>query len=281
MIAKTCKTLGGLALISALAVTGASALAASSPGPIAPSHDTATLLKEAVAGNWRSAANKARDPYRHPVGTLAFFGIEPDMTVVELEPAGGWYTEILAPLLYAHGHLVEAASPPRGNRPDRFEQKLKADPAVYGHVTKVIPFAPPAQVNLGPDGSADMVLTFRNTHDWMNHSPATLASVFKAAYAVLKPGGVFGVVEHRAKPFANAAESSKQLHRLPEDYLIELGLKSGFRLAGVSEINANPKDPEDINVHRLPPDLVGPASEHAKMKAIGESDRMTLRFVKP
>jgi predicted methyltransferase len=98
---------------------------------------------------------------------------------------------------------------------------------------------------------------------------------------VLKPGGVFGVTDHRAKPFADASESSKQLHRIPEDYMVEAGLRVGFRLAGVSENNANPKDPEDVNVHRLPPDLAGPDSEHAKMKAIGESDRMTLKFVKP
>lgn len=273
------RALTSCVLIGALAATGAS-IAASSSGPIAPG-STATMLKEAVAGKWRSAANKARDQYRHPIETLEFFGIKPDMTVIELAPGGGWYTEILAPFLYAHGHLIEATPPPRGNGPGKFEQKLKADPAVYGHIEKVIPFAPPAQVNLGPDNSADMVLTFRNLHDWMNNSPETLDKVFKAAYAVLKPGGVFGVTEHRAKPFADAAVSSKQLHRLPEDYVIELGLKTGFRLAGVSEINSNPKDPEDINVHRLPPDLVGPDSEHAKMKAIGESDRMTLKFVKP
>jgi predicted methyltransferase len=144
-----------------------------------------------------------------------------------------------------------------------------------------VPFAPPLQVNLGASNSADMVLTFRNTHDWLNHSPATLAAVFKSVFDVLKPGGVFGVVEHRAKPFSDATESAKKLHRLPEDYLIALGLKSGFRLEGVSQINANPNDPEDINVHRLPPDLAGPESEHAKLKQVGESDRMTLRFVKP
>lgn len=257
------------------------AATANATGPIAPSGDSATLLKEAVAGSWRSQANTARDQYRHPIETLEFFGIKPGMAVVELAPGGGWYTEILAPFLYANGHLIEAASPPRGNGPSKFEQKLKADPKVYGHIAKVIPFSPPDKVNLGAPGSADMVLTFRNTHDWMNNSPETLAKVFKAAFDVLKPGGVFGVTEHRAKPFANAQESSKNLHRLPEDYLIELGLKSGFRLAGVSEINRNPKDPEDVNVHRLPPDLSGPDAEHAKMKAIGESDRMTLKFVKP
>ncbi|TAN04127.1 MAG: methyltransferase domain-containing protein [Rhodanobacteraceae bacterium] len=285
MNAKTGKVLGGVALVCALTMGGV-AFAASSTGPIA-SGDTASMLQEAVNGSWRSPANKARDKYRHPIKTLEFFGIKPDMTVIELAPGGGWYTEILAPFLYAQGHLVEAAAPTDSHgkfmarMADAYAAKLKADPAVFGHIEKVIPFAPPAQVNLGPDNSADMVVTFRNLHDWMNNSPATLDKVFKAAFAVLKPGGVFGVTEHRALPFANAVESSKKLHRLPEDYVIELGLKTGFRLAGVSEVNANPRDPMNINVHRLPPDLVGPESEHAKMKAIGESDVMTLKFVKP
>ena len=269
------------ALFACTALLAGAAFAATDSGPINASGDTNAMLKQAVAGSWRSDANKARDQYRHPVQTLEFFGIKPDMTVIELDPGGGWYTEILAPFLYAHGQLIEAAPPPRADRPNRLEQKLKGDSRVYGHVTKVIAFSPPKQVDLGPDNSADMVLTFRNAHDWLNDSPQTLDAVFKAAYKVLKPGGVFGFTDHRAKPFAGALQSSKQLHRIPEDYIIETGLRNGFRLAGASEINANPKDPEDINVHHLPPDLAGPDSEHAKMKAIGESDRMTLKFVKP
>jgi predicted methyltransferase len=196
------------------------------------------------------------------------------MTVIELAPGGGWYTEILAPFLNESGHLIEAASP-------KFEQKIQANPAVFGHIVKVIPFSPPLKAALGEANSTDMVLTFRSAHDWLNDSPATLNAVFKAAFDVLKPGGTFGVVEHRAKPFADAVQSSKLLHRIPEDYLIALGLDAGFRLHGVSEINANPQDPETVNVHRLRPDLVGPKSERARMEAIGESDRMTLRFEKP
>ena len=242
----------------------------------APNQATTAPLQQAVNSSARSAANKARDRYRHPLETLQFFAIRPDMTVVELAPGGGWYTEILAPYLHDHGHLVEATSPSSA----RFAAKLKAAPALYGHVASV-PFDPPGQTRLGTNNSADMVLSFRNTHDWLNDSSAELAAVFKAAFDVLKPGGVFGLTEHRAKPFADAAQSSKALHRLPEDYLIDLALKTGFRLDGASEINANPNDPEDINVHRLPPNLAGPDSEHAKMQAIGESDRMTLRFVKP
>jgi predicted methyltransferase len=279
MFQRTCSKVVAFAFAGTLCAGGIAHAADS--GPIAPSGDTPTVLKEAIAGSWRSDANKARDKYRHPSETLTFFGIKPDMTVIELDPGGGWYTEILAPFLYANGHLIEAASPPRNGGPSKFEQKLKGDPKVYGHVAKVITFSPPQQVSLGADNSADMVLTFRNAHDWLNDSPATLDAVFKAAYKVLKPGGVLGFTDHRAKPFADAVQSSKALHRIPEDYMIEVGLRNGFRLAGASEINANPNDPEDINIHRLPPDLSGPEAEHAKMKAIGESDRMTLKFVKP
>jgi predicted methyltransferase len=242
--------------------------------PLATPDATTALLRNAVNGSWRSPAHKVRDQYRHPVETLQFFGIKPDMVVMELQPGGGWYTEILAPLLSGHGHLLEASSP-------AVAAKLKLASAAYGRIEKFVPFAPPEGVQLGADNSVDMVLTFRNTHDWLNNNPDTLAAVLQSVFRVLKPGGVFGLTEHRAKPFADAAESSKDLHRVPEDYLIALALKTGFHLTGVSEVNANPKDPEDVNVHRLPPDLAGEDSEHDAMKAIGESDRMTLRFVKP
>ena len=247
--------------------------------PAIPAHAADALLQHAVDGSWRSAAHKARDRYRHPAQTLEFFGLRPDMTVIELAPGGGWYTEILAPVLHDRGHLIEAA-PPSGRTAAAFQSKLKSDPALYGNV-KTIPFAPPGQVKLGPPNSADMVLTFRNLHDWLNNNPATLAAIFQAAYQVLKPGGVFGITEHRARPYENAVEVSHALHRIPEDYVIQLGLKTGFQLAAASEINANPQDAESVNVHRLPPDLAGPPDEHAKMRAIGESDRMTLEFVKP
>lgn len=266
-------------LVALIPLCAAPALAATAGG-------SGALLQQAVNGSWRSAAHKARDPYRHPVQTLEFFGLRPDMTVIELEPGGGWYTEILAPVLHDHGQLIEAAPPTTGggsfmhHMATAFDAKLHADPTRYGNI-KMVAFAPPDQVTLGAPGSADMVLTFRNAHDWLDQDPATLAAVFRAAYQVLKPGGVFGITEHRAQPFANAIDSSRDLHRIPEDYMIEVGLQAGFQLAGASEVNANPKDPETFNVHRLPPDLAGPPAEHAKMQAIGESDRMTLKFVKP
>ncbi|MGH8273211.1 MAG: class I SAM-dependent methyltransferase [Gammaproteobacteria bacterium] len=253
-------------------------------GPIPTTGSTTAQLQAAVNGHWRSAAHKARDKYRHPVKTLEFFGIRPNMTVIELDAGGGWYTEILAPFLYAHGHLIEPTVPASASKyalrsAKKFNAKLKADPAVYGHVERGLPFAPPSKVKLGPDNSADMVLTFRNVHDFLNAK--ALAPIFKAAYDVLKPGGVFGITDHRARANANAVVVAHKFHRITEDYVINAGLKAGFRLAGVSEINANPKDPENISVFRLPPTLHDPSSERAKMKAIGESDVMTIKFVKP
>jgi len=270
MFCRTCKS---LFLLPALFLFVSVVHAAHTQSP--PAADIS--LQQAVNGSWRSEANKARDVYRHPVETLQFFGIQPGMTVIELSPGGGWYTEILAPYLAAHGRLMTPAPP----MAEKFNAKLKGNPAVFGHIAKVIPFAPPDQVNLGASQSADMVLTFRNTHDWLINSPETLAAVFKASFDVLKPGGVLGIEEQRAKPFLGGQATAGALHRISEDYMISQAIKAGFRLADVSQINANPNDPEDINVHRLPPDLSGPESEHAGMKAIGESDRMTLKFVKP
>ncbi|MGH8127078.1 MAG: class I SAM-dependent methyltransferase [Gammaproteobacteria bacterium] len=248
---------------------------------MAPANPT---LQQAVNGSWRTPAYVKRDKYRHPVQVLEFFGIKPDMTVVELEPAGGWWTEFLAPYLKADGHLIEAVPPANAHSRSRtrFEAKLKAKPQLYSKVT-LVNFAPPKVVDLGPPNSADMVLTFRNLHDWVNEDNGAGKAVFAAAFKVLKPGGVFGFTDHRALPFANARQSSKALHRLTEDFVIQMGLDAGFQLAGVSQINANPKDPMTINVHSLPPDLDhgDTAAQKKKYMAIGESDVMTLKFVKP
>jgi predicted methyltransferase len=256
-------------ILALFAATASLCMSAALPDPDTSGADA--LLHQAVAGSWRSDAHKARDPYRHPIETLEFFGLQPDMTVVELAPGGGWFTEILAPVLKDHGHLIEAT----GKTTGKFADMLQANKAAFGDV-RLVEFSPPAKTDLGAPGSADMVLTFRNTHDWLNDSEAELDSVFDAAFKVLKAGGVLGIEEHRARPYMDAKISSDSLHRIPEDYMIQMGLKHGFQLAGVSEINANPKDDESVNVHTLPPDGTDP-----KLKAIGESDRMTLRFVKP
>ena len=246
-------------------------LCAAASGAIAA--DVDTLLHQATAGSWRSDAHKARDQYRHPIETLEFFGLEPDMTVVELAPGGGWYTEILAPVLKDQGHLFEATGKTTGTYADM----LQAHKAEFGDV-KLEEFSVPKQVNLGPDGSADMVLTFRNLHDWLIDSPESMEAVFQAAYKVLKPGGVLGIEEHRARPYMDGSIAAKSLHRIPEDYVIAAGIKAGFLLAGASEANANPKDDETVNIHRLLPDWDG---QDPTLKTIGESDRMTLKFVKP
>lgn len=269
-------------LTLALAGTLLAATAAMAAGP---NPNKGMTLAQAVNGSWRTPAFVKRDKYRHPLKALEFFGLKPDMTVVELEPAGGWWTEILAPYLKAKGQLIEAIPPTSSSgfmmkMRSHFLQKLKASPELYGRV-KTVPFAPPKVVKLGPPDSVDMVLTFRNLHDW--EMAGGLKQVFKAAYKVLKPGGVFGVVSHRALPYMNPEKSAHEYHRMPEDFVIQLGLDTGFRLGAVSEINANPKDPLTINVHSLPPDLDhgDTAAQKKKYKKIGESDRMTLRFVKP
>jgi predicted methyltransferase len=256
-----------LALSAALCSIGMLATqAASVPDVDAPLH-------QAVAGSWRSDAHKARDQYRHPIETLEFFGLRPDMTVVELAPGGGWYTEILAPVLKDHGHLIEAT----GKTTGKYADMLQANKAEFGDV-KLVGFSLPKDVDLGADGSADMVVTFRNLHDWLNDDASEMDAVFQAAFKVLKPGGVLGIEEHRARPYMDAELASKSLHRIPEDYIINAGLKAGFVLGGISEINANPADDESVNVHRLMPDLAG---NDAALKTIGESDRMTVKFVKP
>ncbi|HEU5397815.1 MAG TPA: hypothetical protein VFV77_00930, partial [Gammaproteobacteria bacterium] len=165
------------------------ALAFAAPAFSADDGGIDAALNQALQGSWREPANAARDKYRHPKETLEFFGLKPDMTVVQLWPGTGWYTEILAPVLKDHGQLVDAPVPARGESESgntvRYLAKLKADPAVYGKV-KVVDFSPPAKMDLGPVGSADMVLTFRNLHNWQGRGQ--LDNVFQAAFKVLKHG---------------------------------------------------------------------------------------------
>ncbi|HKR76975.1 MAG TPA: methyltransferase [Rhodanobacter sp.] len=243
---------------------------------------SAERLDAAIAGSWRTPANRARDVYRHPKATLQFFDVRPDQTVVEIIPGGGWYSEILAPMLRDGGHYIAAVEAPAGGEAKRNDEVLRrkfaADPAEYGKA-RVVEFDPKAPV-FGPPGSADRVLTFRNVHNWAE--AGTAEAMFKAFFAVLRPGGVLGVTDHRAAPGASLAAVEASGY-LPTDYVIKLATDAGFKLAGQSEINANPKDDRNHpkGVWTLPPTLTLGNQDRAKYLAIGESDRMTLRFVKP
>jgi predicted methyltransferase len=233
-----------------------------------------TQLRAAIASSHRSAANVARDAYRHPYETLTFFGIKPNMTVVELLPEGGWYTEILAPYLRQDGKLIGAGVISR--------TLLESNPAVYDKVVRA-PFSPPKAVyNFAPPDSVDMVLTFRNVHNFVDLGDDKVKEMFKAIYTSLKPGGVLGVTDHRLPESMpqDAKASSGYIH---ESYVIRMAESAGFKLAGKSEINANPKDKADHKggVWALPPTLANRDEDRAKYQAIGESDRMTLKFVKP
>jgi predicted methyltransferase len=249
--------------------------------PTSASDFTAGQLDAVLAGSWRSEHNKARDVYRHPKATLQFFGLQPDKTVIEITPGGGWYTEILAPLLRDNGHYIAAVSGGNGGEDkqdaDALRAKFKADPNEYDKAAIVV-FNPKAPV-FGPPGSADMVLTFRNVHNWTMAGNAE--AMFKAFYAVLKTGGTLGVVDHRAAP-GTSLDAAKNSGYLPTDYVIKLATDAGFKLDGQSEINANPKDTKNYpkGVWTLPPTLTLGDKDRDKYLAIGESDRMTLRFVK-
>ncbi|WP_267225359.1 class I SAM-dependent methyltransferase [Dyella silvae] len=251
--------------------------------PTSASDFTASQLDQVLAGDWRSPQNKARDVYRHPKATLQFFGVRPDLTVIEITPGTGWYSEILAPLLHDNGHYIAAvAKPAREGEASRnltsLKEKFAADAAHYGKA-QILEFDPKAPVLSAP-GSADLVLTFRNVHNWVEAD--TAPAMFKAFYAALRPGGVLGVVDHRAADNANL-EAIKSSGYLPTSYVEKLATDAGFKLEGESEINANPKDTKDYpkGVWTLPPTLTLGDQDREKYLAIGESDRMTLRFVKP
>jgi predicted methyltransferase len=245
----------------------------------------AAALERIAAGDHRSAANKARDAYRNPVENLLWFGLRPDMTVVEITPGGGWYTEILAPFLkdkgryYAAGFDADSEVSFFRDAARRFQAKLEAAPELYGAVVPTV-LAPPARTEIAPPGSADLVLTFRNVHNWMD--AGTADAIFAAMFQALKPGGVLGVVEHRGDP-ARPQDPRARSGYVTEEYVIGLANKAGFELAGRAEINANPKDGKDHpqGVWMLPPTLSGGEQDRERYLAIGESDRMTLKFIKP
>ena len=258
-----------------------------SAAPVLAATANEAAIQAAVNHPVRSAANKARDVHRHPVETLSFFEVTPKSTVVEVSPGGGWYTEILAPLLKAEGKYY-AAHQPADTKSEyakkslaAYQAKLAADP-VFSSVT-VTGFAADKVYEIAPAGSADVVLTFRNLHNWyMQKGEESLLTAYKSFYTALKPGGVLGVVEHRL-PEAKASGDWTKSGYMPQSLAVKVALQAGFVLEGTSEVNANPKDTADHpqGVWTLPPSLALKDQDKAKYLAIGESDRMTLKFRKP
>jgi predicted methyltransferase len=238
-----------------------------------------------LAGDHRSASNKARDQYRHPAETLAFFGLRPDSTVMEIWPGEGWYTEIIAPYVRGQGRFIAAGFDPESEiefvrkGAAKFKAKLDANPELYDHVEMAV-LMPPDKLELAPPDSIDLILTFRNIHNWMPRGSQD--AVIAAMYRALKPGGVVGVEEHRGKA-SEPQDPEAKTGYVNQEYAISLFEKAGFVLDGTSEINANPADMKNYpeGVWTLPPTLrLGEENRDAYL-AIGESDRFTLRFIKP
>lgn len=244
-----------------------------------------TELKPVLAGDHRSEANRARDVFRHPLATLTWLGVEPQMTVVEIWPGGGWYSEILAPYLreqgkyYAAGFETDSDIPFYRINARKLAEKFAAQPQLYDRVITT-ELRPPNKISIAPAGSADRVLTFRNVHNWMKADYAN--EVFTAMYQALKPGGVLGVIEHRGDP--NKPQDPKALSGyVTEAAVIAMAEEAGFEFVASAEINANPADNREhpAGVWTLPPSLRLKEVDLAKYQAIGESDRMTLKFRKP
>jgi predicted methyltransferase len=259
-------------LLPALSVS----LVALSP---APAQAPRGALAGAIASPLRSPANVARDRYRHPAETLAFFGVKPTDTVVEIWPGSGWYSEILAPMLREKGRYIAAGPLPR--TAEMVTKLQTRDATAFGKV-QVVAFPAAAGTAGVPDGVADRVLTFRNVHNWRFGGTDQAQAAFNAMFRMLKPGGMLGVVEHRLPEARDAAAEEKSGY-MKESSVIAFATKAGFKLAGKSNVNANPKDTADWpqGVWTLPPTYRLGDADRAKYAAIGESDRMTLRFVKP
>lgn len=248
----------------------------------------ADVLDSVLTLEHRTKAFIERDQYRHPAQTLRFFDVKPDMAVVEISPGAGWYSEILAPLLKDQGKYYAAHFPANSQSPFQqkslaaFKKKLQNNPAVYSKV-QLTEFFPPQFINIAPEASADRVLTFRNVHNWyMAGGDAAVLAAFSAMYKALKPGGILGVVEHRLPASRPVSEQEKSGY-MHEEYVVRLAKKAGFEFKEQSIINANPKDTayHPAGVWTLPPSLRLGEQDREKYIAIGESDRMTLKFVKP
>ncbi|MGF6772734.1 putative methyltransferase [Paraburkholderia sp. GAS199] len=275
------RTLGMLGALMLLA-------ACATPPVSAPSANVdPAALDAAISGPQRTDKARARDVYRHPRETLSFFEVTPSSSVLEIAPGGGWYTDILGPYLRDHGKLFEAqydspnASLAAEDQSGRtaFAQRLAASPAVYGNVT-VGTLHDGKFDGFPANGSVDRVLTFRNIHNWIKDGQ--IDANLRAFYAALKPGGILGVEEHRAAP-GTSLQQTIDTGYVTEAYVIDHARAAGFELAGESEVNANPRDTKNYphGVWSLPPTYEGGDAGRATYAAIGESDRMTLRFVKP
>lgn len=253
---------------------------------VAPDATPDEALDAAINGPQRTEAFRARDVYRHPRETLEFFGVKPNATIIEIAPGGGWYTEILAPYLHERGKLYEALYQSRdpalaaefARDEQRFTEKLANNPATFDHV--VVGTLHAGRFASIPPNCADEVLTFRNIHNWIKDGQ--FDANLRAFYLALKPGGVLGIEEHRASPNITIEQVIKTGY-VPESYVIAHALAAGFKFDAESDINGNPRDTKDYphGVWSLPPSLEGGQQDRARMLAIGESDRMTLRFVKP
>lgn len=264
-------------MIRAIAAAAVTAIAVAATPAIA-----AGPFDAAIAGTWRSEANRARDAHRHPAATLGFFGVTPGQTVVEIWPSGGWYTEIIAPALKDKGQYIAAHNNPLASMGaaksvETFKTRF-ADTATFGAV-KVTAFGKDAY-DIAAPGSADVVLSFRNVHNW--HMAGFDEAAFAAFFKALKPGGTLGIVEHRL-PEGRPDADMKTSGYMKVSYVKALAAKAGFRFVGASEVNANPRDTKDYpkGVWTLPPTFTEGDADRAKYAAIGESDRMTLKFVKP
>ena len=266
-------------MIRSILVTGTLTLLSAAP-LAARSAASDPALVAAVADPQRTAANRLRDRYRHPVETLDFFGVTARQTVVEFLPSGGWYTEILAPLLHARGHYITLAGSTPKAQGGLTKLLAGGGPRYAGATTASIDTAT-GRSTIAPR-SVDVVLTFRNVHNLIFDGPDTAPRVFAAFFTMLKPGGTLGVVDHRLPESRNSAleQSSGYLKR---STVLKLATAAGFRLVAESQINANPKDKADYpkGVWTLPPTLTDGEKDRARYLAIGESDRMTLKFVKP
>ncbi len=251
---------------------------------------TAKALDQAIASSHRSDDNKARDVHRKPREVLDFVGLRQDMTVVEMSPGGGWYTEILGPVLAEKGRLYAAHFPLNGGPGYQrrllgsFLSKLAANPELYAS-TQITQFSPPYALDVAPRESADLVLTFRNIHNWAAENEAGLSwgnVAFQAMYDALKPGGVLGVVDHRW-PDAKNEDPKLRSGYISEARTIRLAESVGFKLEGRSEVLRNSKDTHDHprGVWTLPPSLALGEQDREKYLKIGESDRFLLKFVKP